>query len=121
MKIRINKNSIRLRLSQNEVNTYIKSGKIYSACDFVNGQLIYELNQSDSNQVTANMTANKIVVSLPSKLIKSWDIDDRVGFDGTDTNGLYILVEKDFQCLKPRLHEDESDLFPNPQSIDFNV
>ena len=29
---------------------------------------------------------------------------------------LRILVEKDFACLQPRAHEDESDLFPNPDA-----
>ncbi|MDG2455745.1 MAG: hypothetical protein P8N47_08050 [Bacteroidia bacterium] len=45
----------------------------------------------------------------------NWDTDERVGFDHT-VNGLFILLEKDWQCLKPRDHEDESNLYQHPAS-----
>jgi hypothetical protein len=67
--------------------------------------------------LTADIVDSQITVYVPSAITEKWDIDERVGFDAHDTSGLYILVEKDFQCLKPRPHEDESGLFPNPQAI----
>ena len=51
--------------------------------------------------------------------VKEWVKTDLEGFDAIMDNGteegLYVLVEKDWQCLTPR-DEDESDLFPNPNA-----
>ena len=51
--------------------------------------------------------------------MKEWIKTDLEGFDAIMDNGtkagLYVLVEKDWQCLKPR-DEDEADLFPNPNA-----
>jgi len=66
--------------------------------------------------MTADFLQNVIQLNVPKSYTKNWDTDSRVGFESTSENGLYLLIEKDFQCLKPRAHEDETDLFPNPQS-----
>jgi hypothetical protein len=117
MKIRINGNSIRLRLSQSEVSDFVRKGEVSSTCSFVNGILTYRIVLGSFDSLTADIVDSLITVYVPSSLAEKWDMDGRVGFDVHDNSGLYILVEKDFQCLKPRSHEDESGLFPNPQAI----
>jgi hypothetical protein len=116
MKIRIQGNSLRLRLSQQEVITFVQNGMVQSECQFINGSLFYSIHRKNIETITAAIDNHEIKILIPSILIENWDVDDRVGFDATDANGLYILIEKDFQCLKPRLQEDESDLFPNPNA-----
>lgn len=117
MKIRINGNSIRLRLSQREVTDFVQKGEVLATCSFVNGMLTYRIVHGTYDTLTADIVDSRITVYVPSALAEKWDVDDRVGFDVHDNSGLYILVEKDFQCLKPRMHEDESGLFPNPQAV----
>ncbi len=116
MKIRISNNSIRLRLSQSEVTGFVDSGEVNTTCQFTNNILTYKVIHANYESISADFADDMIIVSVPSSLVRHWDTDERIGFDFTDKNGLYILIEKDFQCLKPRHHEDESGLYPNPQS-----
>ncbi len=117
MKIRISGNSLRLRLSQGEILEFASHGRVVSECRFAdNSRLQYEVVQGDFDSLSAAFNEATITVLVPSNLARNWETDHRVGFDTTRPDGLYILVEKDFQCLKPRSHEDESDLFPNPQA-----
>ena len=115
MKLRIQDNAIRFRLSQTEVSQLVYDGMVKSRCMFSKANLHYTILKNEDNHViSADFSENEVKVWLPSALVSGWDMDDRVGFDAYDTNGLYILIEKDFKCLQPRLHEDESDLFANP-------
>ncbi len=116
MKIRINDNSLRFRLSQSEISTLVHQGEVSSVCQFTNDRIVYMLKQGDYPHLTADFIDGVITVYIPKSFVQHWDKNETIGFDGNDTSGLYILIEKDFQCLKPRHHEDESDLFPNPQS-----
>lgn len=116
MKIRISGNSVRLRLSQSEVLHFVSQGLVSDECHFGNEKLTYQIAQYNGNEIVASLTGQTISVQVPENLAAHWDTDTRVGFDGRMANGLFILIEKDFQCLKPRPNEDESDLFPNPQA-----
>jgi hypothetical protein len=116
MKIRINGNSLRLRLSQKEVTDLVVNGLVTSVCHFPQGAFQYSIKTSDKALLSAEISDGDILVHVPHGFVDGWDGDERVGFDYRDESGLYILVEKDFQCLKPRPEEDESGLFPNPQA-----
>ena len=116
MKIRINGNSIRLRLTKSEVVELVHNGNVNAHCEFVQGKLTYRIIQTANDKMNAELVSNIVTVFVPEQLVEHWDTDERVGFEYQGENGLYILVEKDFQYMKPRLNEDESDLFPNPQS-----
>ena len=115
MKIRIKDDSVRFRLAQTEVTQLVHTGETWSKCQFPIGELIYGLIATDDDEITSTFTNGKIITKIPRLLIARWDTDQRVGFDNT-TDGLYILIEKDWQCLKPRAHEDESNLYVNPQA-----
>jgi len=118
MKIRIKGNSLRLRLSQSEVKEFASNGLVSDSISFGNSKLIYTLESVDTQNVKAEFHKENITVSVPKEIAKEWAETDRVGFEefqAIDYNEkLYLLVEKDFQCLIPR-KEDESDLFENPR------
>lgn len=116
MKIRIKDNSVRLRLDQKEVTSLVKGGETWSKCQFLVGELVYGIVATDEEEFSCFLKNNKITTRVPKKLLKGWDTDERVGFDA-DIDGLFILVEKDWQCLKPRDHEDESNLYVNPAAL----
>ena len=117
MKLRISGNSIRLRLSMSEARVLVQNGKVHASCHIGGSMLTYQISQSiDETGITASFLANIIEVTIPKKWLENWDNDERVGFEGSDANGLYLLIEKDFQCMKPRQHEDESDLYLNPNN-----
>ncbi|MCF8244294.1 MAG: hypothetical protein K9J37_05770 [Saprospiraceae bacterium] len=123
MKIRIQGNSIRLRLSQPEVAAFIETGSVSESTHF-GGQpgamLTYALERSDQPELTATFSGNKICVLVPAELGVIWANSEQevsiehVVIPPSGVGGLRILVEKDFKCLTDRPGVDESDNFPNP-------
>ncbi len=121
MKLRTNKNSIRLRLSQSEVTKFKEFGLVNETIAFSNlacHNLQYSLIQAKHEVVTVNYINNHIRIYVPETTARHWCSSDDVGFEAniplSESENLYILVEKDFQCLQQRKNEDESDNFPNP-------
>jgi len=118
MKIRIKGNSLRLRVSQSEVEEFKKKGRVRDRIFFGKSRLVYTLQAEDTSKVNADFNQHCITVSVPHKIAEKWTETDQVGFEEyqpiADDEKLYLLVEKDFQCLIPR-KEDESDLFENPR------
>jgi hypothetical protein len=120
MKLRIRGNSIRLRLTQGEVQTLAEKGRVEDAIAFAPGsRLVYALATSDSRDaLAARLDGARVEVTLPSALAKDWAASTRVGIEGEQPIGegepLRILVEKDFACLHPRKGEDDRDAFANP-------
>ena len=114
MKLRINGNSVRMRLSPDEVEALVSQGKIQSTCAFPGTTLSYGLRVSKGTEIEAGYDEGTIQVMIPETQLKGWDKDNRVGFEHHTPEGLFILIEKDFQCLQPRKHEKEEHLYPNP-------
>ncbi|MGA0257064.1 MAG: DUF7009 family protein [Saprospiraceae bacterium] len=115
MKLRIKSNTIRLRLSKDEVQTLVSESIVTDRCALLGNNLDYGLKAGDGSGMTAAFEGHVIVINIPSEWIKDWHLNDKVGFEAEMDNGCYILVEKDFQCLVPRAEEAEDDLYPNPQ------
>ena len=121
MKIRIKDSSIRLRLSKMDINTLAEEGCILAECQIATGNTLkYMISISDTDEMAIKMKFHTIDIKVPYDQLQTFYNGDQVGFDHTIKNGtdagLYILVEKDFQCLVPRSHEDESSLYTNPQA-----
>ena len=116
MKIRIKDNSIRFRLAQDEVTCFVNSGEVFSKSELGGETLIYGLKKSNNSEIECSYNTNRIIVTVPTPLLTNWDTDERVGFRHTTQEGLFILIEKDWQCMKPRINEDESNLYVNPQA-----
>ncbi len=119
MKLRIKGNTLRLRLSKSEVAKIGREGYVEDAIHFgANARLKYAMQVSDVPSLSATMEHCTITVYLPKALAKTWVETEEVGFEANQPleNGesLYILVEKDFQCLTARPNEDESDNYAHP-------
>lgn len=119
MKLRIKGDSIRLRLSQSEVDTFAAEGRVQDRIQFAPGvSLAYGLEMDEGlTGPDARYEGDTMIVRLPREWGTGWARSDRVSIAAEIPNGddrLRILVEKDFQCLTERPHEDESDNFPHP-------
>ncbi|PHN07593.1 DUF7009 family protein [Flavilitoribacter nigricans] len=126
MKIRIKGNTLRLRLSQTEIKQLDEAGMVSEAIAFGPGQtLVYSLERSDAAESPrAVYSDHRILVILPEKAVRDWVQSDQVSIVGEQNNatseGLSLLIEKDFRCLTERAHEDEEDLFPHPKEGEIN-
>jgi hypothetical protein len=115
MKLRIKGNTLRMRLSEPEVNMLAEGKSVTDKTEFPTADLTYKIEPDNSN--TAGFEQGIVRIGLNMDDIDKWAKTDEVGIsiDSTSKSGnnLSILVEKDFKCLTVR-PENESELYPNP-------
>lgn len=122
MKLRISGNSIRLRLLQSEVTTFIQKGRIEQTIHFApddHALLTYGLeHKSGLTDVELRYEQSEVVIVLPSQQATAWAETNQIGIYATVDLGrhgsLDMIVEKDFACLDLSDAENH-DTFPNPQ------
>ena len=121
MKIRIKGNSIRLRLTQSEIDVFAEEGIIKDQIQFgttIDSSLTYSLEKGEFVGISALFEGNEIRIRVSEEIGDNWSKTDRVGIENEVLLGknqtLKILIEKDFKCLTTRKGEDESDNFPHP-------
>ena len=123
MKLRLQSNSIRLRLKQGEVARLVEKGVVEESIRFFPGgdELTYRLELSDTaKRILARLKANEVVVEVPAEMARSWAADaGQISLESTQPAGadaahaLTVLVEKDFACLDGS-DAQNADTFPNP-------
>ena len=120
MKIRLYKDSVRLRLSPGEVEVLAKGEKVTEAFqwgDIV--ELNFELIPDDS--ITLNVTPNRSTwqITWQKEKLLEWSESEEVGiyhdFANKGTKHIKVSIEKDFACVG-REGEDKKDRFPNPNA-----
>ena len=117
MKLRIQGNSIRLRLNRNEVAVFAGTGRMQDAVHFGGGAVLeYAVEVSrEADAAHAFFEGNAIRITLPMDDAQDWARSDRVAISGRDQQ-LSILVEKDFQCLHQPEPEPDPHAYPNPDA-----
>lgn len=119
MKLRIENDTLRLRLADDEVQTFAATGRVSAATHFgptPSQQLSYALERTapavfgdgdfpektDSATATLRYAPGQITVLVPAALADEWTSTGRTGFSGeifvSETAKLRILVEKDLDC-----------------------
>ena len=122
MKLRVRDNSIRLRLTQSEVELARTDCLVRGRVPFAGrNNFDYVLESSPATvKPESHISNNVLTVRIPESEIIRWSTSDEVSIsasqilDGGDQ--LSILVEKDFACVAPREGEDESDMYPHPKA-----
>lgn len=121
MKIRIKGNSIRLRLTKTEVDTFGSTGMFTESTQMLGGELTYKLLSTDQySTLAARWFDGVIEVYMPEAIANDWVNGDEVGFQHKlplpQGGELFLLIEKDFVCLD-NTFEDQSDNYPNPNAV----
>ena len=120
MKLRLNGNAIRLRLSQTDVAKLALEGLLEEQIKFSKDiALGYRLIVKEEICKPATSYAeNTITVFIPKNFTYEWPNNNVTGTsaihtteDGTEIS---ILIEKDFKCLD-NTEEDQTDNFANPK------
>jgi hypothetical protein len=107
MKLRIQGNSMRIRLSEQEVQQFGQTGRVEEAVAFGPGpdqSLHYVLAWREAvAAITVDFTGKAIMVYIPESAAAAWIGNSDTGLSGVVENGtaqgLQILVEKDLDCL----------------------
>lgn len=120
MKIRIQGNSVRYRLTRSEVASLKKDGHYKQQTAFNGKNFVYAVAAKENiTGLQAEFKEDTITLYLPKKESLTWPDIDRVGYENkmvlNDGQILNLLLEKDFVCLDERV-EDQSDNYPNPKA-----
>jgi hypothetical protein len=119
MKLRINQQSIRLRLSQKDI-TNLRNNASVSVPLYWGMQeddmLVYKLSIIEEGISQVKIRPEEINVIILRKELHDWlQHDENISYEvafPTLSGPLAVLIERDFKCLTPR-KEDEGDLFEN--------
>lgn len=107
-----------MRLSKSEVEQFGREGFYTEITHFPNTQMEYGIvARHDISNLQAEFNEKGIFMLIPQHIADEWVATQRVGYDAQmplpNQGGLYLLLEKDFQCLDATT-EDQSDMYPNP-------
>ena len=126
MKLRIQGNSLRLRISKSELARFTETGRIEETVYFgpePGSELTYILaRDGDGAGLDVEASAGRVKVLVPVGVARGWAESDQVSIDGVVDIGargrLTILIEKDFACVDRR-DEENADTFPNPAAMAY--
>ena len=122
MKLRLRNNSIRLRLTQSDVEQFTTKGTVEDKIEFGIGSgqsLVFRMKRDDSAElINAKISSNELTIVVPGAAADEWSQSEQVRMevnqDIGNGRGLNVLIEKDFACLNPRAGGDDRDTFPHP-------
>ncbi|MBJ6144996.1 hypothetical protein [Hymenobacter sp. BT559] len=109
MKLRLEENSLRLRVSEAEVQEFAHSGRVAYTIVFGPGAdqtLHYSLEKlpatASAEAVQVRYAAGALAVEVPAALAQEWTNTEKNGFSAqivvAEGRELRILVEKDLDC-----------------------
>ncbi|UOQ73111.1 DUF7009 family protein [Hymenobacter cellulosilyticus] len=105
MKLRLEDNSLRLRLSESEVQQFAETGRVAVALPLgptAHDSLTYALERAENEEFRITHGAGAITVKVPAALANHWTSTDQNGLSATlmmaGDQPLKILVEKDLDC-----------------------
>jgi len=120
MKIRIEGQTIRFRLSHSDVHTLEHTGQIDAEL-YVPSLLQFTIQKGRLN---VYYNQNQMVVSLPEDWLTSWTENEKVGFEFDHDfkrgpadmafHSLNVIVEKDYPCAHTK---EGKALFGKPQKM----
>ncbi|MDB5261124.1 MAG: hypothetical protein JWQ14_405 [Adhaeribacter sp.] len=107
MKLRIQGNSLRMRVSEAEIMQFSQTGQVEEAIAFgPTEEQIFSyvlLNAPEYEELQVSFTPNKVTVHIPAKTATDWVSSDLNGIEGFINNGtqkgLKILIQKDLDCF----------------------
>ncbi len=116
MKLRIQGDSIRLRLTVSEVAAVGGGQPVQETTHLGPRPFAHSLTPlADATAVDAAFDGGTMRVTLPAATARRWAETEEVSLHGV-AGAVTILIEKDFDCLEPRAGDEKIDTFPNPKA-----
>lgn len=113
MKLRIQDNSLRFRLTRREVVSLVENGRVEAEVRFAPDRALqYAVCSTQAAaSISVDYSPAGVSVFLPLQWVRAWAQSDQVSIE--DAGRIHLLVEKDFQCLHGPERRDP-DAFANP-------
>ncbi len=113
MKLRLRSNTIRLRLLEGEVNRLAMGETIRETLPTPK-PFHFTVQPTSVADLTASFDNDTLAIEVPKSWASSWAANSEEVGRAASTNGLEILIEKDWACTTPRAGEENIGTFPNP-------
>jgi hypothetical protein len=121
MKVRITGNKIRLRIKEPEVQHLYKDVSITETLEFgadPEQQLQFRLETYEHTELGVTYQPGRVVINLPKAFAETLALTGKIGYEGNIDTGdgatIFLLIEKDFECLDAP-EEDNAGSYPNPK------
>ena len=121
MKLRIQGNSLRLRITPSEMARLLENGRIEETIHFAadqNARLVYALeHRAEEKGIRVRYAPGELAVVISSARARGWAESQDIGlYEQMRSNDrvLDIAIEKDFACLD-KSDAENIDTFPNPK------
>ncbi|MEO5951843.1 MAG: hypothetical protein ABIQ44_05165 [Chloroflexia bacterium] len=115
MKLRLRSNTIRLRLLKAEVDQ-LALGLAVTETLPTPKPFHYRVEAAEIAEIAASFEDSTLTVRVPRDWVSTWASTDEVGRSAI-TDGIQILIEKDWACTTPRTSEDETGTYANPTAL----
>jgi hypothetical protein len=115
MKLRLRAHTIRLRLLQDEV-ARLALGETIRETLPTPRPFHFAVAPTAVPELTAHFADDTLRVEVPAPWAASWAASDEVGRQA-QTQGLDILIEKDWACTTARAGEENKGTYPNPTAL----
>src|ERR1700733_4128119 len=110
MKLRFRKNSLRLRVNQQEAEMLAAGTELEEQVTFAGGAILsYVLVPSLDGKAAANFDGQQIRVIAP---LRDWACADEIGFYFEVEPELKVAIEKDLECVDGPEEEKDPHAFP---------
>ena len=117
MKLRLHRNTIRLRLDARDLRRLGRGESLSHAIVFGPGEdqrFTYELHvDEDCGEITAELADRAMIVRMPRAVAREWVAGEHDGIEGgqfvDDERMLGVLIEKDAGCGRGRGHGGPDD------------
>lgn len=120
MKLRIQGDSIRVRLTRTEVADLAAGKPVMQTTSFSPTASLLSLIAASPQAAAplATFDSGRLVITLPQERTRCWAESDEVSIQAVqpidDHPSLTLFIEKDFECLHHRA--ENVDAFPNPRA-----
>lgn len=118
MKLRILNDSVRLRLSIDDMQNLFTNDACTAICSLPGNDLCYSISiVNDQKEIDIINNSKELLVSIPYTMFKDFFNSTEEGLYYTKSwkeNNIKIAIERDFKCLTPR-SENEERLYENPR------
>lgn len=99
MKLKIEHNSVRLRLSEEDIERFVAEGALRETCSFGLGLEMNYILEIGGSSLAASFDDRTLAVSIPRKMAEAITLGGGIGFERIQANddftNLEIIVERD--------------------------
>ena len=102
MKLRITRDSLRLRLSARDVSALMQAGSVAESVQFPGENILSYGVEAAGDHVGARYSRGQIRVRVPASLVNTWAVSEDVVLCNSILDGTRVVVERDLPCRHPR-------------------